>query len=234
MPTPASQSSRSPLQPSRILVVAPHPDDDVIGMGGTMARLIAEGACLSVVYVAPGARSTRSFAISDADMAKLRRAEATLAALDVLNVRSIRFLDMEYPNQTEEREAWTQQVRQEIAAALDDFSPRVLYVPHPLDGHRTHQGVTQTVLDLLWDAPASRPSVLGYETWTPIQSPGAVIDITAFEAIKRQAIRCHQSQVKDKAYEDGIMGLNRYRAVFHGPERSDAVRYAEAFVRLLD
>lgn len=199
-----------------------------------MAALVAASAQVSVVYVTPGGRSTRSFMISDPEMAKLRRAEATLAALDVLQVESIRFLDLEYPIDPRERPAWEQRVRQGIAAALDDFSPRELFLPHPQDGHRTHRAVTQAVIDLLWDTPAPHPAVHGYETWTPIQSPDLFIDITPYEAIKRKAIRCHQTQARDKAFEDGIMGLNRYRAVFHDPVHRDSSGYAEVFVRLMD
>ena len=59
----------APPPQAAVLVISPHPDDDVIGMGGTMA---ARGTLVHVAYVAPGARSPRAFPMSNEEMDRVR------------------------------------------------------------------------------------------------------------------------------------------------------------------
>ncbi len=216
---------------NRVLVISPHPDDDVIGMGGTIARMVSQGTRVSVLYVAPGARATRTFEISDGGMAELRESEAAKAA-GLLGVSAFRFLRLEYPGEAEARPQWDRAVRNAIAHTIDAVAPREIYAPHPEESHRTHAAAAMAVLSVLREKARPGLTAYGYEIWTPIQKPDRFEDVTPFEDLKRRGIRAHESQVRDKAYEDGIMGLNRYRAVFYSPNKPDNCRYMEAFTTL--
>ena len=56
-----------------ILIISPHPDDDVIGMGRTIAKRCYEGERVSCVYITNGAASPRNSDMSDLEMAQARR-----------------------------------------------------------------------------------------------------------------------------------------------------------------
>ena len=75
---------------SRIVVLAPHPDDDVLGCGGTLAKQVVTGASVSVVYLTDGRKGDPTFASED-DLVKERQREAVAAAA-VLGIEDVAFL----------------------------------------------------------------------------------------------------------------------------------------------
>jgi LmbE family N-acetylglucosaminyl deacetylase len=62
-----------------VLVVAPHPDDEVLGCGGTIARMAAQGRQVAVLILTDGATSHRSF-VGEATVRRMRAEEAVAAA----------------------------------------------------------------------------------------------------------------------------------------------------------
>lgn len=79
-----------------LLVVAPHPDDETIGCGATIARRVAAGMEVTVVVVSDGGNSHRSPLLTENDLAAIRRAES-LRAMTVLGVptAAVRFLSFD-------------------------------------------------------------------------------------------------------------------------------------------
>ena len=64
-----------------------------------------------------------------------------------------------------------------------------------------------------------------YEIWEPIDRVKELVDITRHKDVKRMAIACYRSQMKDRNYSNLALGLNMYRAAKHLPE----CEYVEAF-----
>jgi N-acetylglucosamine malate deacetylase 1 len=182
----------------RVVVVAPHMDDEVLGCGGVMARHADEGAEVHVVIATRG--------IPELFLAELvARGRAELAAAHrVLGVSGVQFLDFPAPRlDTVPRH----ELADALARVFRELQPSVLYLPHHGDIHADHGHVYHAGL------VAARPlancpvrKILCYETlseteWAP-PIDGATFFPTVFVNIERQlqrkldAMTCYESQLK--------------------------------------
>jgi len=188
-----------------VLVVAPHPDDESIGCGGTMVRHVAAGARVRVLVVSNG----ESVEGSGADSGATRQAEARRAA-GVLGVPEPEFLGFPDGNVTGHVEALVQRLADEVEA----FRPDVVYAPYPLDVHPDHTATAGAVLRVLQDRPGLR--VAFYEIYQPIRF-SMVVDISDVVARKREAILCYEHGllgVQD-VIADAVEGLGLYRSFYN-------------------
>ena len=191
----------------RVLVLAAHPDDEVIGCGGLIALLTAAGAEVHVAYATDG-EATRGGVGSSDEVARVRRAEA-IEACRVLGVDAPRFLG--HPDGA--LAANGAALAADVAALIAEFRPEVVLAPWHLDGHEDHRALAAAV-------PAEETH-WGYEVWTPLP-PTWVVDVTAVQHLKEQALACYRTTPFDAT---AMLGLGRYRAV-HGLQGRG---HAEAF-----
>jgi LmbE family N-acetylglucosaminyl deacetylase len=190
-----------------ILVISPHPDDDVIGMGGTMHVLAGEGKKVYSVYVTDGSSKTGT----NKQTGSVRRSEA-LAALKTVRAQGAFFLN--HASRELAGGAAAKVVRQlrRIIALLD---PVEIYMPSPFERHPTHRRVTRITLRAL-TGTAHAPRAWGYSVWGGVYGlPGTKgVDISQAVRAKRRAIRQHASQTAGKPYDTGILGRNAYEGRF--------------------
>lgn len=183
-----------------LVVVAPHPDDESLGMGGMIAAAQEIGTGVTVVFLTDGEAShVGSPTYPPARLGLVRRAEAT-AALEALGVpaTSAHFMglgDARLPN-------LPAPVR---AAAMQDLQALVqpsslVCVTAPTDPHGDHQAASALVQDIPWDWSVA---VMHYPIWTwtasaeklPIRAPeGFRVDISPWLCPKRKAVAAHRSQ----------------------------------------
>ena len=214
----------------RALVVSPHPDDMEIGMGGTIIRLRAEGWEVVEVVATDGGGSTTLKGLTRSQLIERRRAES-LEGARLLGVERVLFTGLPDLKKQENTESY----KEYLISLFKEFAPHDIYVTHPeLDKHPTHRlaaRLTLEALDRVLDHDAA-PTVWCYEVWSPFPSYDRIVDISAAVPAKRRAIEAHATQIEYRDYADGILGLNRYRALFdetHGPAPFD---YAEVFIRM--
>lgn len=210
-----------------VLVISPHPDDLEIGMGGTVARLVAAGTRVISAVLTDGRRSPRSFTCSDDEMAVLRKREVEAAA-EVLGLAQLELFGL-WDLRTDENRL---RLRAALHRLLGQCRPQEVYLPHPeLDRHESHRISARLCLDIIADSKIDTDR-WAYEVWGLFPSWQRVEDITEFVEQKAAAIECHRSQVTDVAYSEGVLGLNRWRAVFTDPHSIPGARYLEAFIKL--
>lgn len=145
---------------ARTMVFAPHPDDEVLGCGGTVFRKTQSGGRVHLIFMTDGSASHASL-MPATELARLRRAEAHEAAA-ILGIGSecITFLD--YPDQGLEihRRHATGRVKELIEA----FQPDEVFVPHAADRIPDHVATFRVVTDALRDHP--RPvRIFEYPIW---------------------------------------------------------------------
>ena len=181
----------------RVLVIAPHPDDEVLGCGGVIARHSARGDRVQVVVVSRGAPD-----IFPPEEVERTRSELA-AAHQLLGVKDVHFLDFPAPRLDTVPAA-------SLAAALKgvilQVRPSTVYLPHHGDLHGDHKAVYWATL------VASRPNggfvprrLLCYETsseteWgAPIPCdafvPTVFVDISQYLGVKLEAMKCYGSQL---------------------------------------
>ncbi len=202
-----------------ILVFAPHPDDDIIGCGGSIAKHVQNGNKVSIVYLTSGEAGSLKY--TKAELAVIREREAREAAA-LLRVSQLAFLGMP--------DGFISHNQENLVAMVNIiriYKPSLIYVPHAEDAVHDHQVTWQLAAEASskaagpWfqDCPAepwSISTILAYEVWTPLQRPSYIEDISSFMPAKLAALRCHQSQLEMIRYDDAVQGLNRYRGVLTG------------------
>jgi N-acetylglucosamine malate deacetylase 1 len=213
-----------------ILIVSAHPDDMEIGMGGTVAKLIEERAEITSLIVTDGGRASNPFGWTEQRMAEVRRAEA-LRAAEVLGVKDVIFCDQ--PDAADEVDV--KAVRRKLVEVMTRLKPTEVYTLHEeFDRHPGHRQAGRLVRESVGEAGLT-PSggVWAYEIWGPFARWDRLEYIDAYVEKKKLAIAEHRSQVATIPYGEGMLGLNRWRAVYADPmEASPAGSYAEAFLRV--
>jgi LmbE family N-acetylglucosaminyl deacetylase len=202
------------LRGERLLVLAPHPDDEVIGCGGLVALHLGENRPVHVVVATDGAQ---------AGDGTQREAEsrAALSLLGGATVEFLRFPDRDLENAGE--------LAARLAAILREWKPDLIAVPNPLEIHPDHIALSRAFCDLIARDPSlfadlAVARVAFYEVGTPLR-PNVLVDITGVAAAKYAAIEAHASQAAIRDYMAYTRGLNAWRAM----TLPTHVKFAEAY-----
>lgn len=205
---------------SRVLVLAPHPDDEAIGCGGTMLQRARAGDIIHVVFLTSGEKGGHGR--SEAETKRLRELEG-VAATKILGVRRTEFWHLPDGALRPTGEAVGR-----LQSKLKSFRPHCIYVTHDREMHPDHRGAVRLVRQALKSAKEGIP-VFGYEVWTPIQKLDEIVDVSKFMAKKLRAVRTYRSQCAVVGFAEAVRGLNRYRGEMHSWPGGN---YAEVFTRL--
>jgi LmbE family N-acetylglucosaminyl deacetylase len=224
-----------------VLVLAPHPDDETMGCGGTLALHAAQGDAIHALFVCSGIQGDPDGYFPRADVPRLREEEARAAGAE-LGIERFTFLG--YPDNLSEadfgavfpglppgadaqRRALVAGFAEKLGAVLDTERPRTVYYPWEGELNPDHWAVGQAVKLLRETRPdlRSRTAFLGYDVWTP-SAPNVVVDISSVAERKRRAVACYRTQLFYRDYGPAIFGLDAYRALFLEP----GATFGEGFV----
>ncbi|MGH9165906.1 MAG: PIG-L deacetylase family protein [Acidimicrobiales bacterium] len=200
----------------RVAVLAPHPDDELLGCGGTLVKHLAAGEAVAVVFMTSGER-TASFAGRPVAECRAQREAEAAAALSAAGLGRVEPVFLRIP----EGEVDGHGAR--LAAALARLQPDLVYAPHPVDAHRDHAATTVLLARLLPGLGGIERVAL-YEVWTPLY-PNVVVDVTGAMDAKLAGLACYRSAMEVVDYARTAAGLGAYRSgqTRHGQG------YAEAF-----
>jgi LmbE family N-acetylglucosaminyl deacetylase len=158
--TPAVREWASPGG-RRVLALAPHPDDEAIGCGGTLLRHKACGDVVTIAYITDGRRS-RALGLGPEEMAARRRQEATAGAR-ALAADRVEWLGLP------EAEWIAAQLRPIMRGLLDTYAPDFVYAPSRVDYHPEHCRVAEALaLALAELPPEDRPQMRVYQVQVPL------------------------------------------------------------------
>lgn len=198
---------------SRLLVIAPHPDDETLGCSIILQRAVRVGAAVQVVYATDGDNNPwpqrlieRKWRLDAADRkrwAKLRRAEA-IAALRVMGVRASDVLFLGLPDQglTDLLKSNCVPTLERFAAIINDWSPTHLIVPSLADTHPDHNALAVILRFALAEVSPQDPSI---SVWSYVihgtnpaftEQSQEVPHLESERKVKIEAIRCHRTQLK--------------------------------------
>ena len=213
MPTAAS-----PLPAARrVLVLAPHADDEVFGCGGSLRLLAEAGATITVIVASDGALGgSRDRPEADALIAE-REAETRAAA------RELGYPAPAFWRLPDRGLRYGEALVGRVLEAMQSADADLVFAPALTELHADHQALALAAAEALRRLGGER-SVAFYEVSAPLL-PNTLIDITACEESKRAAMRCFRSQLSQQPYDERIAALNRYRSYTLG----QGVRAAEAF-----
>lgn len=206
---------------ARILVLSPHPDDEAIGCGGTLASHAAAGDDIHVIYLTSGERGSRVLKPREAAYLREKEAEAAAGVLGVAGIEFWREPDCALMA--------TASLVRRVGDVIRIFAPDYLYTTHIAESHSDHRAATRMAIGALRGLPRPWPVMRLFEVWTPLQRYDFVQDISGHMGPKILAVRCYASQCANLRYDEAAAALNRYRGAMHNEGGGE---YAEAFLEI--
>lgn len=222
----------------KVLVLAAHPDDEVLGVGGTIARHVARGDRVEVVIAAEGVTSRRNVRdpVAQASEIEALRSAARRAAA-ALRCEGPRFLG--FPDNRCDGVELLDIVKA-IESVIADCQPDTVYVHHCGDVNVDHRKLHEAALAACRPQPGCKVTrLLSFETpssteWAaagnlPPFVPTVFVDIAHHWEAKRAALRAYEGELRPWPHPRSIAAiehLGRWRGASAGLEM------AEAFVLL--
>lgn len=215
-----------------ILVVAAHPDDEVLGCGGTIAKYADYGAIIHVAFLADGVFSRKSNTEAQPDELVARRVAAKNAR-DILGVKSITF--GEYPDNRMDTVALLE-ITKVVEGLIAEHRPDTVFTHHAgdvnIDHRRTHEAVVTAcrpqighpVKTLLcfevpssteWQLPGSAPAF----------TPNWYVDISTTLERKLTALESYAAELRAWPHprsRQGIEHLAHWRGATVGVDAAEA------------
>lgn len=230
---------------ANILCVAAHPDDEVLGCGGTLARHIALGDNVRVLFVADGVGARKKFDIKnkfahplisdDSELnSRLKMAKSALAYLGVKHFSSLNLPD----NQLDTLPLL--HITQAIEGVIQTYQPDIVYTHFYYDLNIDHQITARAVLTACRPLPDfCVKRLLSFEVassseWSiPGHSfiPNVFVDIGNYWQYKKKALQAYNEEMREAPHARSFEALESI-AITRGA--SVGLAKAEAFMLLRD
>ena len=210
------------------IVIAPHPDDAELGMGGAIAKMLGRGLKVGVLDLTSGEPTPHG-------SPEIRKAE-TESASKVLGIQWRKNLDL--PNRSLEA---TLDARKQLAIVFRQTHPDWIFAPYWVDAHPDHVAATQLVEQARFWSKLSKTDMPG-ERFHPKRifnyycvhlkmhaQPAFVLDISDHWETKRAAIECYHSQFVEgrEGMDPSFIDQLEHEAAYWG--KSIGVKYGEPF-----
>ncbi|MDP6541149.1 MAG: PIG-L family deacetylase [Phycisphaerales bacterium] len=197
---------------TNILVVGPHPDDQELGMGGTIAKFANEGHEVLLLDMTSGEPTPHG-------SPEIRAKESSTAAA----ILGVKRTTVNLPNRFVEQSI---PARHAVAAVIREHQAEIIFAPYFEDAHPDHIATTRIVEDARFDAKLTKIDLAGdpiYPRWLfyyycthlrAVPNPSFLIDTTNFASRKRDAIVAYESQFviaeKNRPIVDWVEAQDKY------------------------
>jgi LmbE family N-acetylglucosaminyl deacetylase len=208
----------------RVLCVAPHPDDEVLGCGGLLAALVDHGCEVQTVILTCGGAGSDQTERSSTEAQALvaQRREESVQAAKVLGTAPPVFLDFE-----DRSLRYGPALIAALGQAIQQHAPQLLLLPSLSEPHPDHQAAALAGLTAALDAGPSLRTVLFYEAGAPLHA-NVYFPMDAVAERKWQAVRCFTSQLGVEDYEGHARAMASLRAFGLRPMCREAESFFQA------
>ena len=211
----------------KVLVVSPHMDDEVLGVGGTIAKHVENGDEVYVCFVAHRIYNHKYNKIaSDKEM------ENALEAKKVLGYRDAKFLNLN----DERLDLCLQDILIPLEGYVSEINPEFVYINHGGDNHQDHKAVFRAAMVAIRPAVAKGiKKVLVYESPSSTEQsppipeyaflPNFYVNIEKYINKKIQALKCYERESRKFPHPrslEGVEVLAKKRGVEIGFSTSEA------------
>jgi LmbE family N-acetylglucosaminyl deacetylase len=188
----------------KVLVIAPHPDDESIGCGGALCLHARRRDQITAVYLTSGELGLKHLPRREAWLTREREAARAAKILGIARMSFLRLADWFVADAIEKGAA-------KLRPILKRAKPELIYLPHEQEWHPDHKAALPMVRAALKDSKSVPPTLRLYEVWTPLTEHDQVEDISAVMPRKLRALRAHKSQLQEFDYVRAVSGLNQFR-----------------------
>ena len=198
------------------LVIAPHPDDESIGCGGSIIKHINSSSRVKVIFLTNGDKGDFEGRFGN-DYLQIRR-QSALNAMETLGVRDFEF--WEYGDR--QVYSFLGEIEERLLNTVNKHKPSIIYAPSSYEAHPDHRASFEIASKT---AQRTGTALLLYEVLIALH-PNILADITKEIKQKIKAIQKYYTELYYNNYTAKIIGLNRFRT-FTLPSY---VKYAEGFI----
>lgn len=196
------------------LVIAPHPDDESLGCGGSIIKHVQAGSKVKIIFLTNGDKGDfmGKFGSNYMDI----RRKSAVKAMKVLGVDDFEFWGFQ------DRELYysKQEILNRLKKLFETFYPSIIYLTSPFEAHPDHKAT----FDIGCDLKEFNGKLVFYEVLMALY-PNMLVDITNQFKKKQKAIKQYKTEIYYNDYIEKITGLNRFRTT----TLPKNVKYAEAF-----
>lgn len=200
---------------SKVLVIVAHPDDEVLGMGGTIAKYVSSGVEVALLVVTDGSTSQYK---NDPRLNKIMedKKKETENAAEILGISKVFYggqpdMKLDITEHTE--------VNAVIETVIDEFDPDIVYTHFEGDVNKDHQCVYESTLVACRPVPGQKIkelysfSVPSSTEWSPQNSktvfvPNVYVDIEGvFSEKKYIAMAAYKTELRDYPHPRSVETL---------------------------
>ena len=192
----------------KILLIAPHPDDEVIGCGGTLLKFTEKKSDISIIYVTLGS--------NDKKKNELRKKEAT-------NVCIKMGWNYYFLEQKLNYKSWD---NLELKKIINKLKPEIIFTPSIFDDNIEHKNSNFLLCDSISNISSE---IWLYQVYSS-HVANTLIDITNVIEMKKKMIKIYNSQMKTRDWTHFSLGLNAWNSRFLGTRGKKA--WVETFLVL--
>lgn len=189
----------------KILILAPHPDDEAIGCAGVLLKY---GSLCELCVLTDGCLGNPEWTMEKTKNVRQKEFEKAMAYVGIKHQQMMGIKDGSL------KTAFTRFKQ----LKLQDYN--YILCPNPKENHCDHKIVYPFLKKIIDKA---KTKIIFYEVWSPIPNPTHYVDISDIIEAKKELISVYKSQLKYVDYKSRILGLNHYRGM------CPAVNYAEAY-----
>lgn len=186
----------------KILILAPHADDESIGCGGLLLKYAKQ--CV-VVCLTDGRLGDPNMPMNE--LMRIRK-EEFIGVMNFSKVKDYQFLNLQDGNLINEFDKFSK---------IDFENFDFIFIPNILDQHPDHKAVGIHLAKLL-KSKKIKSKICMYEVWNALALPNSYIDISDIPEKKKEMVSLYQSQTKHIDYQNRILSLNNYRGMSVGAE----------------
>lgn len=203
---------------ARVLVLAPHPDDEVIGPGGTLLRLARAGARVTVLQATDGSASASLDDAAPGIQKTIRLDEASAVA------NAAGFEPTIYWREDNRAFRMSEGLVRRLRGTLEEIRPALVFSPFLADIHPDHLTLNRILAAALEGRSGDEMSVIGYEVWSLVPA-NLWCDVTSCMADLERLLWLYPTAMMADDFIHTCTARNRY----HARTLGGAARYAEAF-----
>lgn len=206
----------SASEKDKILIIAPHPDDEILGCGGIIKKFLSSSIQVEILLLTDG-----SGEIHRKTLSQVRKNEFNSALFDMGNISNV---CLEFPDG--ELDKYFKQLVDAMVEYFKKNQPRIIFVPYILDYNIDHRISNYALTEVFKKIKFINSYIAMYEIWTPIIYPNHYINITKEFGAKYTALKCYETQEKYYRILEKVELLNKLRAKL---SMRTKVEYMECF-----
>lgn len=199
-----------------VLIIAAHPDDEVLGCGGTICHHIEKGDEVNVLIMVEGATSRADKRNKDQHFQEI--SNLSKAARKVQNILGIQSLELNDLPDNRLDSIDLLDLTKIIESKIEKFKPNIVYTHHSGDVNIDHRRLHKATVTACRPTPESKVKrILSFETvssteWQPEGSdysfqPNWFVNIEKYWPKKKKALKAYQSEMREWPHPRSIEGL---------------------------